>query len=159
MKKNILLLFSAVILSATFALKSNAQSDSEDIDLFQSIFGMEKKAVVADFLELEENAPFWAIYDEYETARKVLGKERIYLLTAYAENYDKNDDATYDATINSIISLRKQNDKLLDKYYKKVKKVSGSKVAAQFFQVEAYFISEIRAAILEEIPYFGEFDN
>lgn len=159
MKNKILLLFSAVILSASIAPRANAQSSAEEIDYFQSIFGMEKKAVIADFLELEDNAPFWAIYDEYETARKVLGKERINVLADYAENYDMQNDETYDATINSMISLRKQHDKLIDKYYKKVKKSSGSKVAAQFFQIEAYFMSEIRSAIMDQIPLFGEFDN
>jgi hypothetical protein len=50
-------------------------------------------------------------------------------------------------------------DKLLDKYYKKIKKASVSKVAAQFFQLESYFLSEIRSAIMQEIPYIGEFDK
>jgi hypothetical protein len=47
----------------------------------------------------------------------------------------------------------------MDQYYKKIKKASGSKVAAQFFQLEGYFLTQIRAAIFEEIPYIGEFDN
>jgi len=32
-------------------------------------------------------------------------------------------------------------------------------VAAQFFQLESYFMSQIRATIMEEIPYIGEFDK
>jgi hypothetical protein len=99
------------------------------------------------------------LYDEYETARKELGKDRLDALTAYVENYDKMDEAKYDETIGKMISLRDSNDKLLDKYYKKVKKASGSKVAAQFFQLESYFMSQIRATIMEEIPYIGEFDK
>jgi hypothetical protein len=58
-----------------------------------------------------------------------------------------------------MIALRKKTDKLMDQYYKKIKKASGSKVAAQFFQLEGYFLTQIRAAIFEEIPYIGEFDN
>ena len=55
--------------------------------------------------------------------------------------------------------LRKSTDKLTDVYYKKIKKVSGSKIAAEFFQLENYFASQIRAIIMEEIPYIGDFDK
>jgi hypothetical protein len=120
---------------------------------------MAKKEIVAEFLQIESSNPFWALYDEYETARKELGKDRLDALTNYVENYDKMDEAKYDGTIGKMISLRDSNDKLLDKYYKKVKKASGSKVAAQFFQLESYFMSQIRATIMEEIPYIGEFDK
>jgi hypothetical protein len=159
MRKNLFVLASALFTVFAFVQTSKAQSNSEEADFMQSIFGMEKKAVVADFLEIESNAPFWALYDEYETKRKDLGKERLAVLTDYAENYDKLTDAKYDAVISSMIKLRKSNDKLTDTYYKKIKKASGSKVAAQFFQLEAYFSSQIRATIMEEIPYIGEFDN
>lgn len=69
------------------------------------------------------------------------------------------DDAKNDEIIKSMISLRNANDKLIDKYYKKIKKVSGSKVAAQFFQLESYFLSEIRTNIMEGIPFIGDFSN
>lgn len=52
------------------AFFANAQSNNEEVDFYQSIFGMEKKAVVADFLNLEESNPFWALYDEYEAREK-----------------------------------------------------------------------------------------
>jgi len=159
MKKNIFAFVCALLMVFTFGETSKAQSAKEETDLIQAIFGMEKKAVVADFLKIEDSNPFWALYDEYETKRKELGKERWAELTDYAENYDQLTDAKYDAVIATMISLRKSNDKLTDTYYKKIKKVSGSKVAAQFFQLEAYFLSQIRATIMEEIPYIGEFDK
>lgn len=158
MRKNLLVLASALLMIFAFAETSKAQSAKEETDFIQSIFGMEKKAVVADFLQIENSNPFWALYDEYETERKELGVKRWDALINYAENYDELTDDNYDEIIATMISLRKSNDKLADKYYKKIKKVSGAKVAAQFFQLEAYFLSQIRAAIMEEIPYIGEFD-
>ena len=88
-----------------------------------------------------------------------MGKKRVAVLVDYAENYDNLNDEKYDEIIANMISLRKSHDKLSDSYYKKIKKASGSKVAAQFFQLEAYFLSQIRATIMQEIPYIGEFDN
>jgi hypothetical protein len=159
MKKNILIFFGAMLLAMTFVQTTNAQSNKEETEFMQSIFGMEKKAIVAEFLKLESTNPFWVLYDEYETKRKELGKERINTLTNYVENYDNLADDKYDDVVASMISLRKSNDKLVDTYYKKIKKASGSKIAAQFFQLENYFLSEIRSAVMEEIPYIGEFDK
>jgi hypothetical protein len=159
MKKITLFFISSILLTMFFGQRLNAQSNKEEIELYQSVFGMEKKAVVADFLKLENTSPFWAIYDEYETARKALGKDRLNALEDYVANYDKMDDLKYDEVIKSMISLRKDTDKLIDTYYKKVKKACGSKTAAQFFQLEAYFLSVIRLKIMDGIPYIGEFDK
>ncbi len=158
-KKHITGLTAFLLMAFIFAGTSQAQSNKEETDFFQSIFGMAKKEVVADFLKIESTNSFWALYDEYETKRKELGKERLNVLSDYVENYDKLTDAKYDEVVASMISLRKSNDKLIDTYYKKIKKASGSKVAAQFFQLENYFLSEIRSTIMEEIPYIGEFDK
>jgi hypothetical protein len=155
MKRFLSVLFVTFLVGQTI----DAQTDKEETDLLQSIFGMEKKAVVADFIGVESNNPFWILYDEYETKRKELGKERLTLLMNYAKNYDSLDDAKYDETIANVISLQKRTDKLIDQYYKKIKKSSGSKIAAQFYQLEGYFLTQIRAAIFEEIPYIGEFGN
>ncbi len=159
MKKFYLLTLGAILMFFASIESSNAQSNAEEVDFVQSIFGMEKKAVVADFLKLESTDPFWSLYDEYELKRKELGKQRINLLTRYVDNYMSLGDEDYDDIIKNMISLRKSTDKLLDSYYAKAKKVSGSKTAAQFFQIEEYILIEIRAAIMEGIPYIGEFDN
>jgi len=159
MKMKRAIFINTLILATVFCISANAQSNKEETEFLQSILGMEKKAVVAEFLKIESSNPFWAIYDEYETKRKEIGKERLKVLSEYVENYDNLSEAKYDEVIASMISLRKSNDNLIDSYYKKIKKASGSKIAAQFFQLENYFLSEIRSAIMEEIPYIGEFDK
>ncbi len=159
MKKNSLRFLSVLFITLLFGQSINAQTNKEETDFFQSIFGMEKKAIVAEFLNIDDSNPFWILYDEYETERKALGKERVVLLMDYVENYDGLTNDQYDAVIANMITLRKRTDKLMDRYYKKIKKTSGSKIAAQFFQIEGFFLTQIRAAIFEEIPYIGEFDN
>ena len=159
MKKSTFIFICLVLLGIAFAPSGYAQSDKEETEFIQSIFGMEKKAIVAEFLKIDSSNPFWVLYDEYETKRKELGKERLNSLTNYVDNYDNLADDKYDEVVASMISLRKSNDKLIDTYYKKIKKASGSKIAAQFFQLENYFLSEIRSAVMEEIPYIGEFDK
>lgn len=135
-----------------------AQSNKEDIDLIQSIYGKEKKAIVAEFIQVEgaQKDAFWKLYDEYETKRKELGQKRVALLEKYAANYMTLDDATTASIIKDMISLGAQTDKLIASYYKKMQKPVGEKPAAQFYQLEVYLLSVIRANIFENIPLIGE---
>lgn len=135
-----------------------AQSNKEDVDFIQSIYGKEKKTIVADFIKLEgaQKDAFWKLYDEYETERKELGKQRISLLEKYANGYTTLDEAATDEIIKEMSSLGAKTDKLIATYYGKMKKASNVKAAAQFFQIESYFLSAIRAKILESIPFIGE---
>ncbi|MBX2964429.1 MAG: hypothetical protein KF687_18115 [Cyclobacteriaceae bacterium] len=152
MKK--LILFAAIC----FSLTAFGQSNKEDIDFIQSIFGKEKKMIAADFIQLEDGKrdAFWKLYDEYETKRKELGQRRIALLERYAKEYNNLDDATTTKLVKDIAALGTQNDKLITTYHAKMAKAAGAKPAAQFYQLEAYFLSAIRTAIFESIPFIGE---
>jgi len=138
----------------------HAQSNIEEVQMFQAKFGAEKKALVADFIKLQSPAKetFWGIYDQYEKERKDLGLGRVDLLKKYADNYTSLDDAKTNELMTNMIDLMKKNDKLILTYYEKIKKEVGAKPAAQFFQIEGYFLSAIRVAILDEIPFIGELD-
>jgi hypothetical protein len=69
------------------------------------------------------------------------------------------DDITTDEIIKEVISLQGKNDKLIADYYKKIKKGSGTKAAAQFYQIEGYILSKIRSTIMENIPLIGEIEK
>ena len=132
----------------------NAQSTKEEVDLMQAAFGMEKKAMMAEFVKVDASQAdaFWKLYDEYETARKVYGQQRIKLFDTYLENYNKLTNETADKWTNEVITLQKNTDKLILTYYNKIKKATNPVVALQFYQVEGYILSGIRLSILEELP-------
>ena len=119
MKKSILL-FSLL----TFCLSVFSQTNLEEIELYQSLFGMEKKYIVSSFISLEgETADaFWGQYDEYESARKANGQKRLKLLSEYANSYLNMDDATSDAIVAESIKINKEKVKHISKYYKIIKK-------------------------------------
>lgn len=148
------------LLVICFSTAAFAQSNKEDVDFIQSIYGKEKKTIIADFIKLEgaQKDAFWKLYDEYETSRKELGKKRIALLEKYAASYSSMDDATATQITKETIKLGAETDKLIATYHKKMEKAAGAKAAAQFYQIEAYFLSVIRASILESIPFIGELD-
>jgi Spy/CpxP family protein refolding chaperone len=153
--KKLLLLLAVCVSSFAYA-----QSNKEDVDFIQSIYGKEKKTIVGDFIKLEgaQKDAFWKLYDEYETERKELGKKRIALLEKYASTYGAMDDAATSKVIKETAALAAATDKLIISYHKKMEKAAGVKAAAQFYQLEAYFLSVIRASILESIPFIGELD-
>jgi len=153
----------ALSLTAIFFLaiaSTFAQSNKEEIELYQSIFGMEKKAIVSEFISLEGEAAteFWSLYDDYEVERKANGQKRIEVLDKYTKSYLELDDVTTDELVGEAMKVRDTQNKLIKKYYKSMKKAAGVKTAAQFYQIENYFASAVNVLLTEQIPFIGEFD-
>jgi len=150
MKKYLLIV--AVLLMASFA---KAQSNKEEVDLMQAAFGMDKKAIVMEFVHPSETQKdaFWKLYDEYETQRKIYGKQRIALLDQYADQYQTMTSEQADSWSKKVMDLQTKTDKLIVSYYGKIKKISDGIVATQFYQIENYILAGIRAQILDEIPF------
>ena len=132
-----------------------AQSAKEEVDFMQSVFGMEKKALVAEFVrpDAAQKDAFWQLYDEYETARKALGKTRIELLLKYEENFDNLSNEIAAGLLKEVLALTKKNDKLLASYVKKVAKAKDPVVSMHFHQIEMYVMSEIRLALSDGLPF------
>ena len=144
------------IIAGLFAgLFTFAQSNTEEIDLFQSMYGIEKKAIVKEFVQPKaiNREAFWEVYDSYETKRKVVGKERIILLEQFATQYEKMTNDESILWMKKIIALDDKQDKLIVSYYKKVSKVTTPIVAMRFYQLETYLITAIRYEILNEMPF------
>lgn len=156
MKKSILLflfLFGAMILKA--------QPTVDEINLIQSAYGMEKRAIVEQFMKLTEaEAPgFWKVYDEYEVARKEYGKKRVANIVEYGNNYANLTDAKASELIKASLSNQSSFTKLLQSTYGKMSKATSPKRAAQFLQLEYYLETVIRLKIADEIPMIGELDD
>ena len=149
--KKLLFIFAALFLAGI----ANAQSNKEEIDYFQSIFGMEKKALVADFMSLDGSKAdaFWKLYDEYEIKRKELGKKRIDLMEQYANNYNGMSAEVADKWMADVLKQGASTDKLLTDYYKKVKKVTDPVTALKFWHVETYILTSIRQTLASELPF------
>ena len=155
--KQVTILATALLLSATMF----AQSNKEDIDIIQSIFGKEKKEIVKEYMNIPEAkaAAFWKLYDAYEDERKKLGRERIKLIEDYADNYDKLDDKKATELANKKLAWTNKYTQLQQKYFTKFSAAVGGLQAAKFMQLEDYIENCIRVAISEEIPFIGELEK
>lgn len=147
--------FGLVFLGAFLCSMGLAQSNIEEVDLMQSLFGMEKKAIITEFIQLDmaTHDAFWTLYDQYEAERKALGKDRIGLIEQYAEHYYDMTDEQAAQFMAQLFDQRKKTDKLLESYYKKITKATSPIVGMQFYQVESYILTAIRLYILDEVPF------
>jgi len=155
MKKLILVAFIAV-----FAMVSNAQSNAEEIALMQSVYGMQKKDLIAKHMKLEAGQAdlFWQMYDEYEVARKELGLKRVKNIEMYAEKYENLTTEDANALIKASMEVQKGFISLWEKTYKNMSKSISPVTAAQFIQVEMFFENMVRQELSMDIPLIGEFD-
>jgi len=144
-----------------FAVASQAQSNTDEVALVQSAFGMSKQQMVKDFMQLTEaeSAKFWTIYDEYEAARKEMGKKRISNIENYANNYDKLTNEKATEVINKSFAIQGEFAKLQQKTFKKMSKEISPLRAAQFTMLESFIENSIRTEVLDAIPLIGEFDT
>ncbi|HSO85778.1 MAG TPA: hypothetical protein VLQ91_04450 [Draconibacterium sp.] len=155
MKKLIL-----VAIIAVFAMASNAQSNAEEIALMQSVYGMQKKDLIAKHMKIEAGKAdlFWQMYDEYEVARKEIGTQRVKNIEQYASKYENLTNEDADALVKASMEVQKSFISLWDKTYKKMAKSISPITAAQFIQAEMFFENMVRQELSLDIPLIGEFD-
>lgn len=142
-----------------FTIYGYAQSQDE-VAMIQGLWGQEKRELIADVIKLspEEETVFWEQYDAYEISRKELGRERLAILTQYADNYESLTDEMASDLIYRGIANNMALDKLIKKTFKKMSKSIPALKAALFVQLENYFMIEIQTEIQENIFFIGELD-
>jgi len=154
------IIFSAICL--VFALASQAQQiNPDEVALLQSSYGMDKRQLIESHMKitLAESGAFWKVYDNYEAARKEIGKKRINNIMDYAKNYSNLSPEKATELVSKSFEIITEFTKLQQKTFKEMAKAISPARAAQFIQVEMYLENVIRVKIANEIPLIGEFDQ
>jgi hypothetical protein len=156
MKRTFVPLFGLVCL--LFAVKTYAQ---DEIAVVQKEWGKSKKELVRAAMELSaaDSAKFWPLYANYEKERQKLGRDRIVVLTDYADHFETLTNAKVDELMTKLFKNELATTNLQQRYYISVKNKLGAMKAAKFIQVENYINTSIRSAIQEELPFIGELDS
>jgi uncharacterized protein YfbU (UPF0304 family) len=137
---------------------SNAQQTKDEIAILQSAYGMQKRDLVAKFMDVSEtqSATFWSLYEEYEVARKAIGTKRANNILEYAKNYETISDENVQNMVKVSMEVNKEFNALWEKTYKKMAKALGAKTAAKFYQLEMYLETMVRNELSESIPMIDE---
>lgn len=138
-----------------------AQQSEGELDMIKSLFGNDKDLIVMEFVKVEgdNKIKFNNLYTEFENTRKDIGQKKYSALNNYVKSYNSLSEPELDEIMKEIISLNASHDKLIATYYKKMKKACGISVAAQFYQIEWYLLSQIRTVILENIPTLNDLEK
>ena len=137
----------------------NMSAQNDEIELFQSVFKLEKKALLVKFLSLSdaESEDFWSTYNEYEAKLSKTSNKRIQLIKKYAESYENMTDEQANALVGESFAIRMEREKLQKSYYNKFKKSHGAKRGAQFVQFERFVQNQIDNELNQSFPLIGEY--
>ena len=146
------ILFVAVALILTLSM--NAQSVDDYLELTREVLQVEKKAAVAEALQLSEaeSEPFWSLYNEYQAAAYTVQNKRIAIIKDFAKNFESISDEKADELWLGAMSYQKELLKVKSTYYKKFKKVVSPGKASRFMQLENKIEALINAQLALDIP-------
>jgi len=124
------------------------------LELFRRDMKADKLKLMISAMELPEPASskFWKIYEEYDKELAKLGDRIVANIKDYAEHEFKMTDDKADDLINKGFENRDDRMSLLKKYYKKVKKELGARIAARYVQAELQVLTLIDAKVMDAVP-------
>jgi len=131
-----------------------AQSTETYIELLRSNLQMEKKALIAEAMELtpEQSDVFWPIYNEFQLEASKIGNRKLAIIKEYAENYDSLSNDIADDLIDKSFDLEEDRISMHKDYYKKVKNALDAKYAGKFIQLVSRINTLIDIQLSAEIP-------
>ncbi len=141
------------IVSLVFMMTELSAQQNTEIELMRSIYKLEKKGVVADYLQLtnEEAGKFWPIYEKYEIERSAFGDRRVKLITSYVNDKHVNDVKQADAMVKESSEIQRKETSLREKFYAEMRDGVSPTIAAKFYQIEDAISVAIRAKLWEEL--------
>jgi len=146
------LILPAVLILLSIAV--SAQSDNDYLEIARDVLKTEKKAAIADVMQLSdsESQPFWDLYNEYQGKLYLVQNKRIAIIKDFADHYENLSDEKADELWSGTIAYQQEILKLKKSYYKKFKKILPAGKAARFFQAENKIETMINAELALEIP-------
>ena len=137
-----------LILTLTFALITAigfSQTTDDYIEVQRSVIKTEKKAVIAEVLQLteQEAKEFWPLYEEYENRQYETNTQIYQLIKKYADNYETLTNEEAVELWKEKMKFDKDLGKVEATYFKKFMKILPGKKLLTFFQAACFFMITI----------------
>ena len=154
MKKQYLTIVTLALTMLCLTSSMSAQSDNDYLEISRDVLKIEKKAAIANVMELSEteSQPFWNLYNEYQGKLYTVHNKRIDGIKDFAKNYENLSDEKANELYVNYLSYQSELLNLKKGYYKKFKKILPAGKAARFFQAENKIETLIDAQLALEIP-------
>ncbi len=149
MKRIVLLLAIALIANVGFS-----QTNNDYMEVQRAALKTEKKALVADAMQLteDESKAFWPLYNEYNEKLYQINTKVYELIEKFANEYDKLSDEQAIELWNENLKIKKEAAKLETTYFKKFQKIISGKKVLRYFQTENKIDALIAYELAAEIP-------
>jgi len=125
-----------------------------DVKLLREDLQSLKTKIITDTMAFNEKeaAAFGPIYKDYATAQNSIAEKRLALITDYAQNLDKMNDAKARELSDRLFAIEDETQALRKKYFSRFEKALGAKRAAKFYQVDNRLTQMVNIQLASEIP-------
>jgi hypothetical protein len=135
---------------------AQTQSTSTDMQILADKVKADKKALVAQNMELTEAEAksFWPIYDAYQQDLQRINNRMAQTIVEYADAYNKGavDNATAKKLLGEALAIQKSELKLQQTYVPKLEKVLPEVKVARYIQIENKIRALVRYELASKIP-------
>lgn len=159
------ILLSVIFAGAGYAADAQTyasyQNEDAEAEAMINLLGVQKREAIAQLVPVtvKDSAAFWKLYDEYANLNKKTAKDRLGLYQETVQSYANMTPAVADSLAQQYFKNRVEQEKMAQDYYKKIKAATNPVVAFEFYQAEAYLLTQIRAQIMQQIPTYGQLIN
>jgi len=153
MKKNLIGI--ALILFGTAMF---AQNDRDYLEVTREVLKTEKKASIAEAMDLTEteSPAFWSLYNEYNEKMYVINTKLFDVIKDYSDNYETMTDEKATDLWSNAMNIEMELLKLEKTYYKKFLKILPGTKAVRYLQAENKIKNLVDAQLSLQIPLFEE---
>lgn len=144
---------SPVVLSQTADVRAKPITDA-DVQLLRQDIQSVKNQVIKDTMIFNEKeaAAFWPVYKEYSAVQHSIADRRLSVITDYAQNLDKMDDAKARDLTTRMFAIDDETHALRKTYFPRFEKALGAKRAAKFYQVDSRLTQMVNLQLASEVP-------
>jgi hypothetical protein len=150
------LLFGIVLLFNSFGLF--AQNSTDYLEVQRDVLKTEKKALIAEAMELTEaeSPAFWSLYNEYNEKMFVINTKLFNLIKDYSEHYENmSNDKAVELWTNAM-NVETELLKLEKNYFKKFLKILPGTKAVRYLQAENKVKNLVDAQLSLQVPLFQD---
>jgi len=140
------------------SLVTFAQNSNDYLEVQRDVLKTEKKALIAEAMELTEaeSPAFWSLYNEYNEKMFIINTKLFNVIKDYSEHYEKMSNEKAVELWTNAMSIETELLKLEKTYFKKFLKILPGTKAVRYLQAENKVKNLIDAQLSLQVPLFQD---
>jgi hypothetical protein len=137
-----------------FGITGFSQQVNDYVEVRRAALKTEKKALIADVMELsqEESEPFWALYNEYQEKLYTVNTKYLKIVNDFSDNYDTMTEEMAKDLMTRSFAYEGEILKLKKSYHAKFMKILSAQKTLMYFQAENKISDLVHYEMAQMIP-------